>query len=91
MEQLTNNFRLGKNLNIETKYNSHTGKSFTIERVLRKMSRGWGKHRIEDEWHTCWCERLGRFVTYQKGKPKKKEFDKLKSHYYNKYAEESED
>ena len=67
-----NNFRLGKQLNVETHYNSHTDKEYTIDRELRKLHRGWGKHRIEDETCTTYCERLGKVVQYQKGKSKNK-------------------
>ena len=66
------NYRLGKKLNIETHFNSHTFNEYTIERELQKLSRGYGKHRIEDEVHTTFCERLGKIVQYQKGKPKTK-------------------
>lgn len=66
-----NNFRLGKRLNYETHYNSHTNKEYVIVRDLKKLHRGWGKHRIEDETCTTFCERLGKVVQYQKGKPKK--------------------
>lgn len=64
------NFRLGKRLNFEVHFNSHTLEEYTIERDLKKLHRGWGKHRIEDETHTIFCERLNKVVTYQKGKPK---------------------
>lgn len=57
-------------MNIELHYNFHSNKEYTIERPLRKISRGWGKHRIEDEICTTYCKRLGRIVQYQKGKPK---------------------
>ena len=67
-----NNFKLGKCLNIETHYNQSLDKEVTIERELRKLHRGWGKHRIEDEWHTTFCQRLGKVVYYQKGKPRGK-------------------
>lgn len=67
-----NNFRLGKQLNVETHYNFHSDKVYTIDRELKKMHRGWGKHRIEDETCTTYCERLGKVVQYQKGKPKNK-------------------
>lgn len=64
------NFRLGKKLNVETHFNFHTQEVYTIERDLKKLHRGWGKHRIEDETCTTYCERLGKVVQYQKGKPK---------------------
>lgn len=64
------NFRLGKKLNVETHFNPHTQEVYTIERDLKKLHRGWGKHRIEDETCTTYCERLGKVVQYQKGKPK---------------------
>lgn len=64
------NFRLGKKLNVETHFNSHTQEVYTIERDLKKLHRGWGKHRIEDEICTTYCKRLGKVVQYQKGKPK---------------------
>lgn len=67
-----NNFRLGKQLNIETHYNQSLERETTISRELKKLHRGWGKHRIEDEWYTTFCERLGKVVYYQKGKPKGK-------------------
>lgn len=66
------NFRLGKKLNVESHYNFHDEKEHTIERDLKKLHRGWGKHRIEDETHSVFCERLNRVVFYQKGKPKNK-------------------
>ena len=65
-----NNFRLGKRLNFESHYNSHADKEYVIERDLKKLHRGWGKHRIEDETCTTFCKRLGKVVQYQKGKPK---------------------
>ena len=68
-----NNYRLGKNKNIETHFNSSTGEVFTIKRELRKLHRGWGKHRIEDETHTTFCPRLNKVVAYSKGKPKYKD------------------
>ena len=68
-----NNCKLGKHKNIETHFNSFTGEVFTIKRELRKLHRGWGKHRIEDEPHTTFCSRLNKFVTYCKGKPKYKD------------------
>ena len=68
-----NNFRLGKQLNVETHYNFHSDKEYIIDRELKKLHRGWGKHRIEDETHTTFCKRLNKFVQYQKGKPKYKE------------------
>jgi len=67
-----NNFRLGKQLNIESHYNYHDNKEHFIRRDLKKLHRGWGKHRIEDETHVIFCARLNRIVTYQKGKSKKK-------------------
>ena len=67
-----NNFRLGKCLNIETHYNQSLEREVTISRELRKLHRGWGKHRIEDETYTTFCERLGKVVYYQKGKPRGK-------------------
>ena len=63
---------LGKNLNIETHYNSHTGKITTIERDSKRLRRGWGKHRMEEECHSTYCGRLGKIVEYQHGKPKSK-------------------
>ena len=65
-----NNCRLGKNKNVEIHFNSHSLKEYTIKRELKKLHRGWGKHRIEDEPHTIYCTRLKRIVTYSKGKPK---------------------
>ena len=65
---LYNCFRLGRRLNFESHYNSNT-----IERDLKKLHRGWGKHRIEEETCTTFCKRLGKVVQYQKGKPKYKE------------------
>lgn len=73
MQLFTNNCRMGKCLNIETKYNPHSDTITYIERDLKKMHRGWGKHRIEDEMCTTYCERLGKVVYYQKGKPKYKD------------------
>ena len=67
-----NNFRLGKCLNVETHYNQSLDREVTIKRELKKLHRGWGKHRIEDEWYTTFCERLGKVVYYQKGKPRGK-------------------
>jgi len=67
-----NNYKLGKHKNIETHFNSSTGDVFTIERELKKLHRGWGKHRIEDETCTTYCKRLDKVVYYQKGKPKNK-------------------
>ena len=67
-----NNFRLGKQLNIETHYNQSLEREVTIDRELRKLHRGWGKHRIEDETCTTYCERLNKVVQYQKGKPRGK-------------------
>lgn len=69
-----NNFRLGKCLNVETHYNQSLDREVTIERELKKLHRGWGKHRIEDEWYTTFCERLGKVVYYQKGKPRGKKY-----------------
>lgn len=69
---LYNNFRLGKQLNVESHYNFHDDKEHIITRDLKKMRRGWGKHRIEDETHTIFCPRLNKVVQYQKGKPKYK-------------------
>lgn len=69
-----NNFRLGKQLNVEIHYNSHNDKEYVIERDLKKLHRGWGKHRIEDETCTTFCKRLGKVVQYQKGKPRYKEY-----------------
>ena len=68
-----NNYKLGKHKNIETHFNSSTGEVFTIERELKKLRRGWGKHRIEDETHTVFCPRLNKVVTYCKGKPRYKD------------------
>ena len=65
-----NNFKLGKRLNYETHFNPHTLEEYTIERDLKKLHRGWGKHRIEDETHITFCKRLNKIVYYQKGKPK---------------------
>lgn len=70
-----NNFKLGKCLNIETHYNQSLDREVTIERELKKLHRGWGKHRIEDECCTTFCERLGKVVHYQKGKPRGKKYD----------------
>lgn len=70
---LYNCFRLGRRLNFESHYNSNTNKEYTIERDLKKLHRGWGKHRIEEETCTTFCKRLGKVVQYQKGKPKYKE------------------
>lgn len=67
-----NNFRLGKQLNVETHYNFNSDREYTITRELRKLHRGWGKHRIEDETCTTYCKRLNKVVHYQKGKPKNK-------------------
>ena len=67
-----NNFRLGKQLNIETHYNQSLERETTISRELKKLHRGWGKHRIEDELYTTFCKRLNKVVYYQKGKPKGK-------------------
>ena len=67
-----NNFRLGKQLNIESHYNFHDDKEHIITRDLKKLHRGWGKHRIEDETCTTFCTRLNKIVQYQKGKPKNK-------------------
>ena len=67
-----NNFKLGKCLNIETHYNQSLEREVTISRELRKLHRGWGKHRIEDETCTTYCARLGKYVQYQKGKPRGK-------------------
>lgn len=70
--RFTKNLRLGKCLNIERKIDPNTGEERTIKRELRKLHRGWGKHRIEDEPHEVYCERLGAIVEYQKGKPRRK-------------------
>ena len=67
-----NNFRLGKQLNVETHYNQSLEREVTIKRELRKLHRGWGKHRIEDEWYTTLCKKLNKVVYYQKGKPRGK-------------------
>lgn len=67
-----NNFKLGKQLNVESHYNFHDDKVHHISRDLKKSHRGWGKHRIEDETCTIFCERLGKVVSYQRGKPKYK-------------------
>lgn len=67
------NCKLGKQLNIETHYNQSLERETTISRDLKKLHRGWGKHRVEDETHTTYCERLGKEVQYQKGKPKYKD------------------
>lgn len=72
-----NNFKLGKCLNIETHYNQSLEREVTINRELKKLHRGWGKHRIEDESHTIFCGRLNKFVTYQKGKPRGKKLWKI--------------
>lgn len=66
------NFRLGKQLNIESHYNQSLERETTIRRELKKLHRGWGKHRIEDETHITFCERLNKIVQYQKGKPRGK-------------------
>jgi hypothetical protein len=58
-------------LNYENHFNPHSQKEYFIKRELKKLHRGWGKHRIEDEDHTIYCKRLDKVVTYQKGKPKK--------------------
>lgn len=68
-----NNYKLGKGLHIESHYDFHSQKEFTIERELKKLHRGWGKHRIEDETHSTFCARLGKVVHYQKGKPRYKD------------------
>lgn len=65
-----NNWKLGKRLNYESHFNTHTQQEYFIKRDLKKLYRGWGKHRIEDEMYTTFCERLGKVVYYQKGKPK---------------------
>jgi len=70
-----NNFKLGKCLNVETHYNQSLDREVTIKRELKKLHRGWGKHRIEDEWYTTFCERLNKVVYYQKGKPRGKKYD----------------
>ena len=77
------NSRLGKGLNLESRYNSHTGEEYTIERELRRLHRGWGKHRVEEEEHSVYCPRLGKVVSYQKGKPRKKVVDKRIRQAYN--------
>lgn len=66
-------FKLGKQLNVESHYNFHDDKIHFISRDLKKLHRGWGKHRIEEETHTVYCERLGKVVEYEKGKPKYKD------------------
>lgn len=72
------NCRLGKQLNVESHYNFHDGKEHAITRELKKLHRGWGKHRIEDEVHTTFCERLKNVVYFQKGKPRyKNRVDKI--------------
>ena len=73
-----NNFKLGKCLNIETHYNQSLDREVTIERVLKKLHRGWGKHRIEDETYTTFCVRLNKVVHYQKGKPRGKKHGNIK-------------
>ena len=73
MHNFEKNCKLGKQLNIEQHYNYHNDSFYSIRRDLKKLHRGWGKHRIEDEIHTTYCPRLGKVVQYQKGKPKLKE------------------
>lgn len=70
------NFKLGKQLNVESHYNFHDDKVHYISRDLKKLYRGWGKHRIEDETCTIFCKRLGKVISYQKGKPRNKYFTK---------------
>ena len=72
MHNFEKNCKLGKNLNVETHYNYHSDSEYTIKRDLKKLHRGWGKHRIEDEIHVIYCPRLDKVVHYQKGKPRGK-------------------
>ena len=72
MSKFSKRKSLGKNLNIETHYNFHTGRITKIERDLKRLHKGWGKHRMEEQCHSAYCGRLGKVVEFEHGKPKNK-------------------